>query len=239
MRRLRLRLRRLAVRLRVPGRRRGNGGWAPLMAGALLLLLLLTIALRLTPTVREMAEAAVKNSVTQAVNNAIGDKMSSGELDYSSLITLEKDSEGKVTALVCNMARANCLKTEITDDIIARLSDKNTTRLGVPIGNLVGGSLLSGKGLRIPVRILSVSSVETDFKNEFSTSGINQTRHRIVIAVSITVGVMVPGKNMTAEICTSVAVAESIIVGGVPDSYTYFESDEKWDENLERFDITT
>ena len=224
-----------------PRMRRRRGSATGLLPIVLLFLALMTLLvfLRLTPTVRNMAVSSAKNSVTAAVNAAIGQCLSAGELTYSKLISFEKDSDGRVTALVCDMTRVNTLKTHITSDIIDALTDEQGTDIGIPIGNLLGGSILSGKGPKIPVRIISVSSVETDFKNEFSTSGINQTRHRLVIYVHVKVGVMVPGKVMQTEVATSVAVAESIIVGSVPDSYTYFEGDQKWDENVERYDIMT
>ena len=233
MSRLRYRLRKLAL----PRRRRARvKGLAP---AALLLaaLLMLLIIVRLTPTVREMAVAAARNSVTATVNAAVGDLMSEGELRYGSLISFEKDEQGRVTALVCDMVRANRLKTRITSDVIDALSSSRGTDIGIPVGNLIGGSLLSGKGPKIPVRIISVSSVETDFKNAFSASGINQTRHRLMISVDVQVDVMVPGRVMRTGVSTTVAVAESVIVGSVPESYTYFEGDEKWDENVERYDI--
>ena len=215
-----------------PAGRRGLIPAAVLTAATLIL-----IIVRLTPTVREMAVSEARNSVTSAVNDAIGTLMSEGELQYGSLISFEKDGDGRVTALVCDMVRANSLKTRITADIIKALTDERGTDIGIPLGNLIGGSILSGKGPEIPVRIISVSSVETDFKNAFTTSGINQTRHRLMISVDVQVDVMVPGSVMQTEVSTTVAVAESVIVGSVPESYTYFEGDEKWDENTERYDI--
>ncbi len=213
----------------------GHRGLVP--AAVLSAAILLLVIVRLTPTVREMAVSAARNSVTSAVNGAIGALMSEGELRYGDLISFEKDGEGRVTALVCDMVRANALKTRITEDIIKSLSDGRGTDIGIPLGNLIGGSILSGKGPDIPVRIISVSSVETDFKNAFSASGINQTRHRLMISVDVQVDVMVPGSVMQTEVSTTVAVAESVIVGSVPESYTYFEGDDKWDENVERYDI--
>jgi len=195
--------------------------------------------LRLTPTVKSMAMSASKNVVTSAVNNAIAAKLDSGDLDYYKLIQLEKNTDGQVTALVCDMARINLLKTLITQEIITGLTEKNYANIGIPIGNLIGGSLLSGKGPRIPIRIIAVSSASTDFKNLFSTSGINQTRHRIVITVKVEISVLIPGSVTQEEVTTSLTVAETVVVGTVPDSYTYFEGSEEWDESIERFDIMT
>ncbi|NLV50426.1 MAG: sporulation protein YunB [Clostridiales bacterium] len=228
------------IRLRLPRRRRYGGRsriWPLLLIlfGSFLLLMYL----RLTPTVKSMAMSASKNVVTSAVNNAIAAKLDSGDLDYYKLIQLEKNTDGQVTALVCDMARINLLKTLITQEIITGLTEKNYANIGIPIGNLIGGSLLSGKGPRIPIRIIAVSSASTDFKNLFSTSGINQTRHRIVITVKVEISVLIPGSVTQEEVTTSLTVAETVVVGTVPDSYTYFEGSEEWDESIERFDIMT
>jgi len=51
--------------------------------------------------------------------------------------------------------------------------------------------------------------------------------------------VLLPGGNIRSEVSAEVTVAETVIIGEVPESYTYFESDEKWDESLEQFDLTT
>lgn len=194
---------------------------------------------RLSPIVREMALASVKNAVTAAVNNSIAEKLTNGELDYTDIVHLDKDSTGQVTALMTDIGRINILKAEITKVIVDEISSTRRSELGIPVGNVIGGNLLSGRGPRIPVRIISVASVKTEFKNSFTSSGINQTRHRIIIAVSIDVGVLFPGERTSTGVSTELTVAETVIIGGVPDSYTYFESDSKWDENLERFDITT
>ena len=97
--------------------------------------------------------------------------------------------------------------------------------------------MLSGRGPRIPVRIISVAYANTEFKNAFSSTGINQTRHRIIIEANVTVGILIPGEKTSAEITTEITVAETVIVGQCARQLHYFESDTKWDESLEQFDI--
>ncbi len=194
---------------------------------------------KLTPIVRDMALASVKNAVTAAVNNSIAEKLYNGELDYTDIVHLEKDSSGRVTALMTDMSRINILKADITKAIVDELISTRRSELSIPIGNILGGNLLSGRGPRIPVRIISVASCNTEFKNSFTSTGINQTRHRIIIEVDISLGILIPGEKTSASIATELTVAETVIVGDVPDSYTYFEGDEKWDEPTEQFDITT
>lgn len=195
--------------------------------------------LRLTPIVRELAEAQAKNTVTAAVSTAAAQLIAEGKLNYYDIVRLEKDGQGKVSALVSDMSRLGELKAEMTNRVIGLMSDRATTHVSVPLGNLFGRSIFSGRGPEIPISIISARSVETDFENRFETAGINQTRHQIMIVVKVELSMMMPGGTVTARLVNAVAAAETVIVGSVPDSYTYFESSEQWNEALERYDILT
>ena len=233
-------IRRTITRLRRVRAKPGHGkrkGLACFLIGVGILILISLFVTKLTPIVSEMAVATAKNVITRAINNTVAEHLEDGEMDYNKLVTVEKDTAGTVTALVINMSSVNALKAEITYGIISNLAEEDTADIGVPIGNLIGGNLFSGRGPEIPIRIVSVSSISTDFANRFSAAGINQTRHQIVVQVTVTASLLIPGRTEETTVSTEVAVAETIIVGDVPDSYTYFEGDDKWDESLEQFDI--
>ncbi|NLL46648.1 MAG: sporulation protein YunB [Clostridiales bacterium] len=208
-----------------------------IVSGILLIALIIYLAAKIRPLVVSMAGAAVKNAVTMAINEAVKDKMASGDFDYMSLISLEKDDTGQITALVANMVHINTLQANITNLIIEKIREERTSELSIPIGNIIGGSLLSGRGPEINIRILSVSSASSKFINSFTTSGINQTRHQIILEATVAVSVLVPSAITTVPVSTQLLIAESVIVGRVPDSYMYFEGSENWDTNLEKFDI--
>ena len=59
--------------------------------------------------------------------------------------------------------------------------------------------------------------------------GINQTLHRIFLNIDAQLSVVIPGVDVTVNTETEVLLAESVIVGKVPD--TYLQSD-KLDEML-------
>jgi sporulation protein YunB len=204
-----------------------------------ILIICIVLYVRLTPLVSDMAVAVSQNVVTKAINKAVADRIISGDLDYMDLITFEKDESGKVTALITDMSKVNMLKSEISYDIIKIITDEKVAKIGVPVGNLLGGALFSGMGPDIPVKIIVVSSVSTNFANKFTSAGINQTRHQIIVDVNVSIKVLIPGKSVKTKVETQLTVAETVIVGNVPDSFTYFEGSEDWDTPLEQFDITT
>ena len=89
----------------------------------------------------------------------------------------------------------------------------------MPVGSLTGISLFSGRGFSLPVEVVAVGSAHGDFQSQFTSAGINQTRHRILLEVTVSVEILLPGETMQTEICPQVPIAETVIVGQVPDTY--------------------
>ncbi|MGM9522095.1 MAG: sporulation protein YunB [Oscillospiraceae bacterium] len=175
------------------------------------------------PMVVEMALATATDDITLAVNNTVSEKMSELNISYENLVTLEKDNSGHITALVTNIANINILQSEITNAIVEHFAETDITSVSIPLGNLIGGTLLSGKGPRITVDILSVTNVTTSFRNEFTSAGINQTRHQIMMDVEVTLGILLAGSSETDTVLTEVSIAETVIVGTVPNTYATLE----------------
>lgn len=184
--------------------------------------LYLIVQVRFAPIVDEIATMTVENKAAGAINDAIDLAIASGELDYDKLITLEKDSNGNVTALKTNMAEANRLKTGILDAISEQIEDISAESLSIPIGSVLLPEVLSGHGPRLPVRILEVASSNATFSGHFIAAGINQTRHQIIITVSIEVIVVTPNGTLRVESSTNAIVAETVIVGQVPQTFVTF-----------------
>ena len=192
---------------------------------AALLALALTAAARMKPVLESLATTRVSNTVTRIVTEAVDEAVQSGDIRYENLTTLEKDNEGKITALHSNMAAFNRLQADILDVILARIDQVSARELSIPVGSLTGSALLAGRGPWIKVRMESVGSSSARFENEFSSAGINQTNHRIVLHIDVSVAILLPGFTTATQVSNAVTVAETVIVGTVPDTYTYFSTE--------------
>ena len=128
-----------------------------------------------------------------------------------------------ITAYTPNYGKINLLKVNITDNVLDRINQLDTTVLNIPIGNIINGEILSGVGPRIPVKLLPIATAETKFATAFTSAGINQTRHQILVEVTVYISVVLPGMRAASEVTSQVSVAETIIVGNVPNTYTYLE----------------
>lgn len=209
-------------------RRRRRGHWLRLFCLLLLaafLMICVTATAQLRPIMNSMATARVSNVIHKAVTEAVTETISTGEYDYDDLISLEKDNDGKITALTSNMARFNRLQIEVSENVLKKVGSVSSSELDIPVGSLTGVALLAGRGPEFHVRVLSVGMPSTEFENLFTDAGINQTKHRIVLNVEVVVSILMPGYTTSTTVDNSLAVAETVIVGSVPETYTYFYSD--------------
>ena len=196
-----------------------------LLAAAGVLVLGLYVSAQMRPLLESLATARVSNAVTRIVSEAVYEAIETGELQYDGLVTLEKDSQGKVTAVRSNMAAFNHLQAEILDTILTRVGQVSARELSIPVGTLTGSALLAGRGPRITVRLESLGTSEARFENAFTSAGINQTKHQIILTVDVYVSILLPGFTTATKVSTAVTVAETVIVGSVPGTYTYFSTD--------------
>lgn len=179
----------------------------------------------LRPVVLTMAEAQARVMAVQAMNDAVFDVMRSDGL-YDDLMTVILDDNGRVSVMRADTAKMNELATTSALRVQQNLSEIAEAGISIPLGAALGGQLFAGSGPRITVRIVPVGAVSTEFKSEFSAAGINQTRHRIFLRIDTTVQMVIPTGTQTAHVSAHVPVAESIIVGEVPDSFVDVANEE-------------
>lgn len=180
----------------------------------------------LVPSVRffraltgSMAVSNASDLITRAVSDIVGEKMSAlQERGEGGFVRFEKDANGDVTAIVTDTAKVNVLSSELLAEVVAA-SQAGKLEIGVPLGDLLGNSLLLGKGPRIPVRITLLTSSRVHFRNVLTDAGINQTKHQLLLVVQVDADVLLPWEIRPAQIITEVLIAETVIVGRVPDTF--------------------
>lgn len=217
--------------LRGPRPRRGPVVRAPRGWGVLLSVVLgVGLALccirafdaQIRPVVTDMAQARANNAVTRIIDDVVNGTLSAQAVAYSDIVSLQKDDSGRITAMTTSTAKINALRTQIVDAIVEQVNSLDTGELGVPLGNLTGLVTASGRGPLVPVRILSVAAPEAAFRNVFTSAGINQTLHQVVLEVSVPIKLLIPGGTVETTVTAQVGVAETVIVGQVPDAYLQF-----------------
>ncbi len=192
--------------------------WRVLVVILIPVLLFIWMDHNLRPVILSMAEARARVMAVQAMNDAVFQVMRTGGV-YSDLMDVVMDSSGRVSMMQANTARMNEMATQTVLAVQNNLENIASSGIGIPLGSATGIKLLAGSGPTIHVDVVPVGAVSTEFVSEFSSAGINQTRHRIYLQVNTTVQMVIPTGTKTAAVSAHVPVAESIIVGDVPNSF--------------------
>ena len=187
--------------------------------GILAVVLFLFLRSHYREVIETLAHTQVMNTTSDLTNDAIARQIAEGVIQYDRIVYFEKDLDGRITALKTNMSEVNRLKTDILNIINDEILALDTSDIGIPLGSLFLPEFLSGKGPVIPVHILSIRNSDANFVSHFSQAGINQTLHKLTMEVSVDVAVLVLGRTQSFTVTSEVVVAETIIVGAVPETY--------------------
>lgn len=185
----------------------------------LVVLVLIWFRVRYHDAIFALAQTQVRNATSDLINDSIDKQIDLGNIHYDRIVYFEKDLEGKITALKTNMAEVNRLKTAILNLVNDEILAMDTSRLSIPLGSLALPELFSGRGPAIPVEIIAIRNSDGSFGSSFLEAGINQTIHQITMEVIVDVTVLVMGKAEEFTVGSQVAVAETVIVGQVPNTF--------------------
>lgn len=181
--------------------------------------LLAFFRIRYHDAIRSLSETQVKNTTSDLINDAIDRQIDLGNIQYDRIVYFEKDLNGRITALKTNMTEVNRLKTAILNLINDEILALDSSHIHIPIGSLLLPEFFSGKGFGIPIQILSIRNSDASFHSYFTEAGINQTLQQLTMDVSVDVSVLVLGKTESFTVTSQVVVAETIIVGQVPNTF--------------------
>ena len=170
----------------------------------------------------EMAVSDATDMVTLAVNDTVSHIMAEGDYSYDYFVTIEKDINGNVAAISANMSRINAVSAQILSEVVAA-AENGILDIRVPIGNLLGSNILMGKGPEVPIEVITLTSSYIDIENEIVSTGINQAKHKIILKVDVDIDILIPWDVLTTRVESNVLIAETVIVGKVPETYVDVE----------------
>ena len=170
--------------------------------------------------------------VTDAINSAVIDELSQNPGIYEALVTVGRLENGEISSINTDTVKINILKSNVTLRMLENLAAMESRNFTVPLGTLLGGNLFLGRGPGISLRIMPVGALSSTLKSQFLSAGINQTLHRVVIEVEVGITVVMPGAAVYITKSDQVVLGETVIVGAVPESYTYI--DDTRDSTIEK-----
>lgn len=175
---------------------------------------------RIRPIIKEMASNQAKVYATRAINDAINSELGKVNISYDSLIKITSDNTGRITSVQTDMFRLNLLKSTMTNSAAQQLSLLQSQTIRIPIGTLSGLNVFSGRGPRVEFKIVPVGYVSAEINHRFDSAGINQTRHQIILKINASISAILPGYTAASQVSTDMILAETVIVGASPESFT-------------------
>ena len=172
----------------------------------------------LRPVVITVAQYRVQSLISKAVNNAIITVMDETSYSYTDLVDIVKNDSQEILSINYNSLNINKLRSELVKSAIEETQKLPVTNLYIPVGNITSIDILQNKGPKLKFTITPSSYVEADVESVFQNTGINQINHQIFIILKVTANALIPNYSTSVYSENKVCVAETVIIGKVPDT---------------------
>lgn len=208
---------RISSRLRPRRRSRSLGVILALTAAVTAALIFADMSMR--PVVEEIIAYQAKVFASRLINAAMLEQLESESFAYERFVDITRDENGEIKSLEADMLQINRLKSKLGGSIVKKLEDQDNRSVLLPVGTIFGNELTAGRGPMVEIRIIPAGYVQTEIYNKFAAAGINQTLHQIMLGVTVQMTAVFPGYNVRTETQTNFCIAETIIVGKIPQGY--------------------
>lgn len=174
---------------------------------------------KIQPTLSTISSNKANQETVSILNDAINGFLTDSNMGYSNYVSILYDEKGSIASIETLTKNVNLTQSELSKRINDDLQTKLNKVIDVPLGTVSGMYIFSGRGPNLKIKIIPKGNVKTNLKSEFTPAGINQTRHRILIDITVQLLIVMPSKSEIAEISIDYVLAETIIVGDVPENY--------------------
>ncbi len=213
-------------------------GKSSIFIGIVIMILTIIFDIWFRPVIERMFEYRCKLIADRAVSSAITEHLETTDEDYSDIVTFVYDENGQIGALRTNPPKINSMKAAIMERVNTSLSSVKAEKVGITLGTLSGVSYLYGVGDEIMFTVKPVGVARSTLYSKFESSGINQTMHSVILQIDTEVSPLIPGVTDTFMVTTEFIVAQTVIVGEVPNSFSNIILDEEHYSELADFDIS-
>lgn len=172
---------------------------------------------QLRPVLLTAARIQTQNQVTRVLEEAVMEELDRQGFDYDALVSIQRGEAGTITAITTDMAGMNRLRGRVLEQLLPAMEELDAHAISVPVGSLIESELFWGRGPTIKVKSFTTGTVSAEFESEFTSAGLNQTLHRIWLEICVPTTVLLPGTKLDVNVETRLRVAETVIVGQVPD----------------------
>lgn len=181
--------------------------------------LLICAEIRISNVRKGLINYAAKNAASAAATAGVAGSLDTDMVRYADLIKFVRDENGNITSVTTDAYLLNRIGNNIGDEIDKHINQMKTYVLKIPVGVLFDEQLINGRGPKLPMTFVMTGITTTDFEHEFTSSGVNQTHHRIMLNITVNAYVIHSGTVSVVPYETNVCIAESIVVGITPQTF--------------------
>ncbi len=181
--------------------------------------LLIMAEIRISNVRKELINYAAKNAASAAATAGIENSLDTDRVRYDDLIKFGRDSNGNIVSVTTDAYYLNKIGNNIGDKIDEHINQMKSYVLKIPFSVLFHEQLINGRGPKMPIVFVMTGITTTDFENEFTSAGVNQTHHRIMMNITVNAYVIHSGNVTVVPYKTNVCIAESIVVGITPQTF--------------------
>lgn len=172
------------------------------------------------PNMAAIAEVRVRSMMSQVINDAVNEHFMQDD-GTNRLFEIMTDSDGNISFVQSNTVAMNALGTSLTKTIQTELRNIEMKVVKVPLGSILGNQILSQVGPYVDLKVLPIGTSKVNFKSEFESTGINQTKYKVFLELNSQARILAPFSMNNIQVENTILLAEVIIVGDVPDSYIF------------------
>ena len=171
----------------------------------------------LSGNISEIMICECRNFAIDSIGGAVDKQVK--ECKNNDYINISRDSIGNIISVQSNSQEINKINSEISDEVNSNLEKKQNIKIKVPVGTISGISYFSGNGFNVPLSVHQTSCVKTNMESEFVDAGINQTKYRLTLEITVEMEIITPEGTKKITVNDTYLINETLIVGKIPETY--------------------
>ena len=182
------------------------------------LIVLLYYFFIISPVIKTYSAQETKSITEKAINLAVSNVINR-TLNYETLIDINYSQTGEIVSFSANQYEINTITREIVKETQYQMGRIGKHGLPIQVGTFSGIPFLIGRGPTINLNLVPIGVVSGKFDSEFSSVGINMTKNTLFLYIDVHVSIVLPINSYDIYSTNQVLLAESIIMGKVPEVY--------------------
>ncbi len=155
----------------------------------------------------------------EILNNILSEAASEAASLDADYYRIKRDSNGRIVSVEADTAAVNKLQSFLRSTVNESISSNEYDKVTLTLGDLTDIAYFSGRGPEISISYQRSGTTDTRLETSFEGAGINQTRFKVSIIVSVEFTAFLPTGEESLAISEEYVAADTVIVGEVPDYF--------------------